>query len=36
MPTIEYRLRETAFLDEMEEKSVKQRIAEDKALLKLS
>ena len=36
MPTIEYRLRETAFLDEMEEKSVKQRIAEDKALLKSS
>ncbi|MDH6422024.1 hypothetical protein M2131_001965 [Polynucleobacter sphagniphilus] len=35
MPTIDYRLRETAFLDEMEEKSVKQRIFEDKKLLNL-
>lgn len=35
MPTIEYRLRQTAFLDELEETSVKQRIAEDKKLLNL-
>ncbi|WP_397391384.1 DUF6036 family nucleotidyltransferase [Polynucleobacter sp.] len=35
MPTIEYRLRETSFLDDMEEKSVKQRISEDKESLNL-
>jgi hypothetical protein len=35
MPTIEYRLRQTAFLDEFEENSVKQRINEDKSSLKL-
>ena len=35
MPTIRYRLRETDFLDKLEEKSVKQRIAEDCQLLGL-
>ena len=35
MPTIEYRLRTTGFLDELEARSVKQRVAEDKALLGL-
>lgn len=35
MPTIEYRLRQTAFLDEFEENSVKRRINEDRSSLKL-
>ena len=35
MPIIEYRLRQTAFLDELEEASVKQRIAEDRQFLDL-
>ena len=35
MPIIEYRLRQTAFLDELEEASVKQRIAEDRQILNL-
>jgi len=33
MPTIEYRLRDTAFLDDFEEKAVKQRVLEDKESL---
>lgn len=33
MPTIEYRLRDTAFLDDFEEKAVKQRVREDKESL---
>lgn len=35
MLTIEYRLRQTAFLDELEETSVKRRIAEDRQFLDL-
>lgn len=35
MPTIEYRLRETAFLDDFEEKAVKQRVQEDRESLNL-
>ena len=33
MPTIEYRLRDTAFLDDFEEKAVKHRVREDKESL---